>query len=70
MELKGPRDAPVRVGDRTVSALLMTAASLSRGDVVEGPALLESYSSTIWVPPDWSASRDDSGNLMLKKVSA
>jgi N-methylhydantoinase A len=63
----GPTEAPVRVGDRTVMARLLTAASVLRDDIVEGPALLESYSSTIWVPPSWHATRDAGGNLFLRR---
>jgi N-methylhydantoinase A/oxoprolinase/acetone carboxylase beta subunit len=38
--------------------------------VVAGPALLESYSSTIWVPPDWQATRDTGGNILLRRQVA
>ncbi len=67
--LDGPTEAPVRVGDRTVSARLLTAASLPVKGIVEGPALLESYSSTIWVPPSWYATRDTGGNVVLRRIS-
>jgi N-methylhydantoinase A len=69
MALRGPDIAPVRVGDTTLHARLLTAASLSRrDDTVAGPALLESYSSTIWVPPSWNASRDSAGNIFLQRL--
>ena len=68
--LHGPPEAPVRVGERTVMARLLTASSLSRDAAIAGPALLEGYSSTIWVPPSWHATRDASGNLILRRVPA
>jgi N-methylhydantoinase A len=68
MTLRGPATAAVRVGDTALHARLLTAASLARGDTVPGPALLESYSSTIWVPPGWNASRDAAGNIFLRRL--
>lgn len=66
--LHGPTEAPVRIADRTVHARLLTAASLRVDDVVAGPALLESYSSTTWVPPSWHATRDTGGNVLLRRT--
>lgn len=67
MTLQGPTEASVRAGEHSVSAGLLTAASLRRDTVVAGPALLESYSSTIWVPPNWQATRDVGGNIFLRR---
>jgi N-methylhydantoinase A len=67
MTLGGAAAAAVRVGDTTQIARLLTAASLVRDDTVPGPALLESYSSTIWVPPGWNAVRDAGGNIFLRR---
>jgi N-methylhydantoinase A len=69
MTLHGPAAAPVRVGDTTLHARLLTAASLTQRDTVPGPALLESYSSTIWVPLGWSATRDAGGNIVLRRFA-
>jgi len=69
MTLGGPATAAVRVGDTTRHAQLLTAASLVRHDTIAGPALLESYSSTIWVPPGWSAMRDIGGNIFLRRLA-
>jgi N-methylhydantoinase A len=66
--LHGPTEAPIRTGDRTVHARLLTAASLLADDIVAGPALLESYSSTTWVPPSWHATRDAGGNVLLRRT--
>ena len=69
MTLRGPATTAVRVGDTTLQARLLTAASLARGDGLDGPTLLESYSSTIWVPPGWNASRDAAGNIFLRRLA-
>jgi N-methylhydantoinase A len=61
-------EAPIRIGDRTVHARLLTAGSLRVDDIVAGPALLESYSSTTWVPPSWHAKRDAGGNVLLRRT--
>jgi hypothetical protein len=53
-----------------VTARLLTASSLQREETIAGPALIEGYSSTIWVRPSWHATRDASGNILLRGVSA
>jgi N-methylhydantoinase A len=68
--LHGPPDVPVRIGAGRVTARLLTASSLQREETIAGPALIEGYSSTIWVPPSWHATRDASGNILLRGVSA
>jgi len=35
--------------------------------VISGPAIIEEYGSTIVVPVNWSATRDEYGNLIMKK---
>jgi N-methylhydantoinase A len=60
----------VRVGARTLAARLLPVAALPPEPGIAGPALLESYSSTIWVPPEWQAVRDAVGNVLLRRQSA
>ena len=33
----------------------------------QGPALIEGYSSTTWVPPGWRGARDAAGNMLLRR---
>jgi N-methylhydantoinase A len=33
-----------------------------------GPAMIEGYSSTLWVAPGWRAERDEPGNIIMQKV--
>jgi N-methylhydantoinase A len=65
-----PATIPVRVGDGTVQAMLVDAAELPTGSPVAGPALLEGYSSSTWVPPGWTATRDPHGNVLMQRVPA
>jgi len=59
--------AEVVTGGTTVAAKLVDAAGLPVGEIVSGPALIEGYSSTTWVPPGWSGARDGAGNMLLRK---
>jgi N-methylhydantoinase A len=68
--LSRPASVAVRLGARTVPAALHDAAALQPGSPVGGPALIEGYSSSVWIPPGWQASRDTAGNLLMRKVAA
>ena len=65
--LKRPATAEVVANGATVQARLADAATLGVGEIVSGPALIEGYSSTTWVPPGWSGARDAAGNMLLRK---
>lgn len=65
-ELRQPEGAQVLAEGKAVVARLTDAARLSKDEVVTGPALVEGYSSTTWVPPGWAAARDAAGNMMLR----
>jgi N-methylhydantoinase A len=63
-----PPDTPVRLADgRTLAARLLDAAALAPGDAVPGPALIEGYSSSTWVPEGWTARRDAAGNTLIAR---
>jgi N-methylhydantoinase A len=58
----------VRLADgRTLAARLLDAAALAPGDAVPGPALVEGYSSSTWVPEGWTARRDAAGNTLIAR---
>jgi N-methylhydantoinase A len=65
-EMDRPATAPVVTGGHTVEARIVEAARIV-ADPLPGPALIEGYSSTTWVPPGWTASRDAAGNVMLRR---
>jgi N-methylhydantoinase A len=66
--LRGPPEVEVWTPTGAVRARLIEAASLASGSAVEGPAMIEGYSSTVWVPPGWRAKRDAPGNIVMRKV--
>jgi len=45
---------------------VLTRASLRGGDGAAGPLLIEDETATIYVPPDWHATEDATGNLIVK----
>ncbi len=65
-----PPSVPVHIGGATVTARLIDAAKLETNVPVAGPALLEGYSSSTWVPPGWTAIRDAQGNVLMRRVPA
>ncbi len=65
--LAKPPMAEVVTGGAVVQARLVDAAMIGIGETVSGPALIEGYSSTTWVPPGWSGARDAAGNMLLSK---
>jgi len=52
---------------RAMPARVVDAASLAEGIVIAGPALIEGYSSTTYVPAGWHAMRDAQHNLLLRR---
>jgi N-methylhydantoinase A len=69
-EVPQPPDVPVRVGEHSVAARLIDAARLAVDAPVIGPALIEGYSSSTWVPPGWTATRDNFGNVLMRRIAA
>jgi len=66
-QMEGPGSIEVWTPAGAVAARLVEAASLQTGDAVEGAAMIEGYSSTLWVPPGWRAERDEPGNIIMRK---
>lgn len=54
--------------DSWVESPIFDRAGLQSGQVISGPAIIEEYGSTIVVPVNWSATRDEYGNLIMKKT--
>jgi N-methylhydantoinase A len=68
VDMDRPRRTPINLSDGdTKDAAIVDAAGLGEGRKVAGPALIEGYSSTIWVPEGWVAARDAAGNLLMRK---
>ena len=54
--------------DGPVSAELVSSIAVEPEKPVAGPAMIEGYSSTLWVAPDWRAERDKAGNLIMRRA--
>ncbi len=65
-----PPEAPIVLPDGSAGvAAVHAAAALKPGTPVAGPALIEGYSSTAYVPPGWQATRDAEDNLTLTRTA-
>ncbi len=53
---------------RTLRTTFMARAALAPGERIEGPAVLEENTSTVFVPPHWTATCLPSGDLLLEKA--
>jgi N-methylhydantoinase A len=49
-----------------VDAAVYDREQLAPGATFAGPAIVEQYDTTTWVPGGWSARTDDAGNLLLE----
>jgi N-methylhydantoinase A len=67
-KLKQPESVEVWTPSGAVKTRLVAASSLAARDVVQGPAMIEGYSSTLWVPPHWRAERDQVGNIIMRRA--
>lgn len=67
-EAQGPppaESALVHYGGRALSAASVWRRDLASGHVLEGPAMVQEYSATTWVPPEWRLEVDRWGCLHL-----
>jgi N-methylhydantoinase A len=56
---------PVWDDGRYVEAAVYARERLGAGEALAGPAIVEQYDTTCWVPAGWSATSDPHGNLIL-----
>ena len=68
MQLERPETATIESETGSYKARIIAAHDLSVDAPVEGPAIIEGYSSSTWVPPGWTAFRDVQDNFILQKV--
>lgn len=66
--LKHSGETTVWTGGGALATRLVDAVTLAAGEKVDGPSMLEGYSSTLWIPPGWQVERDGPGNLIMRKV--
>ncbi|MBY8976776.1 hydantoinase/oxoprolinase family protein [Rhodobacteraceae bacterium NNCM2] len=66
---EAPKDSPIVLADGSAGrADVHSAVGLTVGEPVAGPALIEGYSSTTYVPPGWNVQRDSEDNLTLTRA--
>lgn len=53
--------------DSWIETPIYNRTNLQSNQLISGPAIIEEYGSTIVVPINWSVTRDDYGNLIMKK---
>jgi N-methylhydantoinase A len=63
-----PADVKVWLPGGSISTTLVDADTLAPGKPIEGAAMIEGYSSTLWVPPGWRAERDTPGNIIMRRT--
>ena len=66
--LAHPDEIAVFTAKGAVNTKLIDAVALEPGQAVEGAAMIEGYSSTLWIPPTWRVERDKPGNLIMRRV--
>lgn len=69
-KMERPAHTPFDTGHGTREAALHASAELPLGQAVQGLALIEGYSSTIYLPDGWSVTRDGDDNLTLERKGA
>jgi N-methylhydantoinase A len=67
-EAQQPQVQDVVLGGRTLAATFMPRANLAPGQSIAGPAVLEENTSTVIVPPKWTARCLESGDLLLERA--
>jgi N-methylhydantoinase A len=55
----------IRLFGRTIEATVRSRATVTPGDVIVGPAILNQMDTTTLIPPNWQASLAQSGALIL-----
>jgi N-methylhydantoinase A len=64
-----PERTKIFHGEAWIDCDRFTAEALSAGQKIAGPAVIEGYTATTWVPPGWTAELDPADNLILRRSS-
>jgi len=52
-----------------VDAMVYDREQLPAGAAFDGPAIVEQYDTTTWIPSGWRAQADAAGNLLLERCA-
>jgi N-methylhydantoinase A len=66
---RAPEKTRVFHGEAWLDCARYTAEALTAGQKIAGPAVIEGYTATTWLPPGWTAALDPSDNLILRRTS-
>jgi len=64
--LKGPREVWFAEAGGFRPTLVLDRGKLLRGNVIDGPAIIEEHDASTLVHPGWTATVDEHGNLVLR----
>ena len=63
-----PTNTRLTYWDDWVKSPIYQRSELKSEQLIKGPAIIEEYGSTIVIPINWTAVRDDYGNLIICKA--
>jgi N-methylhydantoinase A len=66
---RAPDKTKVFLGEAWIDCDRYAAEAQAAGQKIAGPAVIEGYTATSWVPPGWTATLDPADNLILRRVS-
>jgi N-methylhydantoinase A len=66
---RAPEKSRVFHGEGWIDCARYTAEALTAGQEITGPAVIEGYTATTWVPPGWTAALDPTDNLIVRRSS-
>jgi N-methylhydantoinase A len=65
---RAPQKARLFEGDAWVDCARYAAEAIAAGQAIAGPAVIEGYTATTYVPSGWSATIDDADNMVVRKT--
>jgi N-methylhydantoinase A len=69
LEARAPEKTKVFHGEDWIDCARYAAEALVAGQKIVGPAVIEGYTATTWVPPGWTAALDPADNLIVRRSS-
>jgi N-methylhydantoinase A len=64
---RAPEATRIFHGEAWIDCARYTSEALTAGQKIIGPAVIEGYTATTWVPPGWTAELDPADNMILRK---
>jgi len=66
---RAPETTRIFEGERWVDCTRHAAEAITAGQTIAGPAVIEGYTATTYVPSGWSATIDAADNMVVTKIS-